>query len=219
MKYKAVVFDLDGTLLNTLEDLADGVNAVLTKRGYPCRTTEEIRTFVGNGIGELVRLALPVGTEEATFTECLREFKTHYAAHMEDKTAPYAGILPLLDRLRADGYMLGVVSNKFDEGVKQLCARYFADRIDMPVGESEQVRRKPYPDSVYRVMEALEVTAEECVYVGDSDVDMQTAENAGLESIGVTWGFRSAEVLRKAGASCLADTPEELYLRIANGVK
>ncbi len=211
MHYRAVIFDLDGTLLNTLEDLADAVNHVLRERHFPLRSLEEIRTFVGNGVGLLMRRALPEGTEEAVFSGCLRDFKDYYAAHMEEKTAPYEGILPLLDRLKADGCRLAVVSNKFDGAVQGLCRRYFGERLDAAAGETEARRKKPAPDTVWYVAELLGVRPEECVYVGDSDVDIETAAASRMPCISVSWGFRTRQQLTEAGAARIAATPEELY--------
>lgn len=211
MKYRAVIFDLDGTLLNTLGDLADSVNAVLRENHMPCRTIEEVQAFVGNGVAALVRRALPVGTERETQERCLARFKEYYAEHMAEKTAPYEGILPLLDRLKAEGYGIAVVSNKFDGAVRSLCRHYFGARVDVAVGESETRRAKPAPDSVLHAMQTLGVAPEECVYVGDSDVDIQTAAYAGIACISVCWGFRSRDQLKQAGATHTASTLPELY--------
>lgn len=208
--YNTVIFDLDGTLLNTLEDLADSTNYALAVSGFPPRSLEEIRTFVGNGVGRLIHLAIPQGTPPEAEAKCLSDFRAHYLLNMENKTAPYPGILALLDRLRAAGFRLAVVSNKFDGAVKGLCAAYFGARIPVAIGESPTVARKPAPDAVLRALEELDSTAGQAVYVGDSDVDLLTARNAGLPCISVSWGFRSREFLLRAGAERLADTPEDL---------
>lgn len=208
--YNTVIFDLDGTLLNTLEDLADSTNYALAVSGFSPRSLEDIRTFVGNGVGRLIHLAVPHGTPPEAEAKCLSDFRAHYLLNMENKTAPYPGILALLDRLRAAGFRLAVVSNKFDGAVKGLCAAYFGARIPVAIGESPTVARKPAPDAVLRALEELGSTVGQAVYVGDSDVDLLTSRNAGLPCISVAWGFQSREFLLRAGAERLADTPEEL---------
>ena len=208
--YHTVIFDLDGTLLNTLEDLADSTNYALSINGFPTRTLEEVRTFVGNGVGRLIHLALPDGTSEQTEAKCLADFRAHYLLNMEHKTAPYPGILTLLDHLRDAGLGLAVVSNKFDGAVKGLCAAYFGARIPVAIGESPAVARKPAPDAVLRALEELEADPQGAVYVGDSDVDLLTAQNAGLPCISVAWGFRSREFLLAHGAKHIADSPADL---------
>ncbi|MCM1175352.1 MAG: HAD family hydrolase [Blautia sp.] len=195
-----IIFDLDGTLLDTLEDLTDSVNDALGKSGFPERTIDEIRSFVGNGIASLIARVLPEGKENPHYDEVLKTFREYYALHCKDKTRPYDGILPMLDALREQGYRMAVVSNKFDAAVKELCALYFGDRIEAAVGESEKVRKKPAPDAVYQVLEELSAKAEDAVYVGDSDVDLATAANVPMTCISVTWGFRSRGQLLAAGA-------------------
>ena len=158
-KQQAILFDLDGTLLNTLDDLTSSVNVTLQAHGFPLRRKEEIRKFLGNGSEFLMRSALPEGTKEAVFAACLAEYQAYYKAHMADKTAPYEGILPLLKRLKESGLRLGVVSNKFDTAVKGLCERYFPGCIDAAAGEreAEGIRRKPAPDMVFTAAERLGV--------------------------------------------------------------
>lgn len=195
-----IVFDLDGTLLDTLEDLTDSVNYALKKFGFPQRTIDEIRSFVGNGIANLIARVLPDGNENPRYGEVLKTFREYYALHCKDKTRPYGGILQMLDSLQGDAYQMAVVSNKFDAAVKELCELYFGDRIRAAVGESEKVRKKPAPDAVYQVLEELSVSPEQAVYVGDSDVDLATAANVPMTCISVTWGFRSREQLLAAGA-------------------
>lgn len=195
-----IVFDLDGTLLDTLEDLTDSVNYAIGKFGFPERTIDEIRSFVGNGIAKLIERVLPEGTANPHYGEILKAFREYYALHCKDKTKPYAGILELLDVLDGQGYRMAVVSNKFDAAVKELCALYFGKRLQAAVGESENVRKKPAPDAVYRVLEELSVSADQAVYVGDSDVDIATAANVPMTCISVTWGFRSRKQLLDAGA-------------------
>ena len=210
MKYDTVIFDLDGTLLNTLEDLADSTNFALESFGYPTRTYEEVRIFVGNGIKELMKKAVPTGTDEQTTLKCLQAFKDHYKTNMQHKTAPYDGIIDLLKELNSRNIKLGIVSKKYDFGVKNLNKYYFKDLIPVAIGEREGVRRKPAPDTVLTAMEELGSTRENCLYVGDSGSDMITAQNAGMKSVGVTWGFRDAESLKESGADFLIDTPKEL---------
>lgn len=216
MKIKAVIFDLDGTLLNTLDDLADSVNCTMQKFGFPTRTIDEVRNFVGNGVGMLIKRSMPEGDEEK-FQECLSAFREDYSKNMRNKTAPYDGIIDLIKSLREKGMKIAVVSNKFDGAVKELCDFYFKDLIDKPVGESEKVRKKPAPDSVLNVLECFNIEKHEAVYVGDSDVDMDTAKNAGVKSIGVTWGFRSAELLKEHGADYTVNKPCEILNLITEG--
>ena len=208
--YRTAIFDLDGTLLDTLQDLADSANYALALHGLPARTVEEVRRFVGNGVGLLIRRAAPEGTPEALEEQVLRDFRAHYLLNMENKTAPYPGIPELLDALRAAGVRTAVVSNKFDGAVKGLCQNYFGDRIEAAIGESQGVARKPAPDTVLRALGELGMPREGAVYIGDSDVDIETAKNAGLPCISVSWGFRSRTFLTEHGASAIADTVEEL---------
>lgn len=216
MKYNTVIFDLDGTLLNTLEDLGDSVNFALKSFGYPTRTYEEVRSFVGNGIKDLITKAVPNGTDEDTILKCLQVFKDHYKTNMRNKTAPYNGIMNLLEELNSRGIKLGIVSNKYDFGVKNLNKYYFKDLIPVAIGEREGIRKKPAPDTVLTAMKELGSQRETSLYVGDSGSDMITAQNAGMKSIGVTWGFRDADSLRESGADFLVDSPEQLLNIIEN---
>jgi len=209
-RYQAVLFDLDGTLLDTLDDLADGVNVILGKHGFPLRTREEIRRFLGNGSEQLIRQALP---EEATdFAKYLAEYQAYYKGHMAEKTKPYDGILELLAALRQAGLKIGVVSNKFDTAVKGLCEQYFPGYIHAAAGEreAEGIRRKPAPEMVFLAAKRLGIDGKDCLYVGDSEVDILTAQHAGMDCVSVTWGFREEAFLRQAGAVHLVHTPEEL---------
>lgn len=210
MKYNTVIFDLDGTLLNTLEDLGDSVNFALKSFGYPTRTYEEVKSFVGNGIKDLLTKAVPIGTDEETTLRCLQAFKNHYKTNMQNKTLPYEGIIALLKELNSKGIKLGIVSNKYDFGVKNLNKYYFKDLIPVAIGEREGVRKKPAPDTVLTAMKELGSKKEECLYVGDSGSDMITAKNVGIKSVGVTWGFRDADSLRESGAIFLINSPKEL---------
>ncbi len=195
-----IIFDLDGTLLDTLEDLTDSVNYAMEKFGFPVHTIEEIRRFVGNGAPKLIERSIPQGKENPSYDAVLAAFKEYYAAHCEDKTNPYEGVMALLADLKEKGYRLAVVSNKFDGAVKRLCGKYFGDYIEVAIGESADVKRKPAPDTVYRALRELSCDGSRAVYVGDSEVDIQTAKNASLPCISVTWGFRTAEQLKAAGA-------------------
>lgn len=211
MSFRVALFDLDGTVLNTLDDLADAVNAVLDANGMPRHTKDKIRMFVGNGIRKLIERAVPTGTDENTVTKVLGDFKSYYGAHCADKTAPYAGILDMLRVLRANGVRTAVVSNKADFAVQTLSKQYFGDLFDMALGEDVAKRpAKPAPEMVYHVLETLGATPTEAVYIGDSDVDVLTAKNAGLPCIAVTWGFRDRACLENAGATVFADTAKEL---------
>ncbi len=205
-----VIFDLDGTLLNTLEDLKDSTNFALEKFGYPSRNIEEVRKFVGNGVRKLIERAIPNGKENPDCESCLKVFKEHYKKNMYNKTAPYKGILELLKELKSRGIKTAVVSNKFDLAVKELCKRYFDGLIEIAIGESENVRKKPAPDSVLKAIQELKSERKSCIYIGDSDVDVQTAKNSGLKCIGVTWGFRDRELLESEGADFIVNHPSEI---------
>lgn len=210
MHKQLVIFDLDGTLLDTLDDLADAVNWALEQEQLPRRTREEVRAFVGNGIRNLIERAVPAGTEAAQTDRVFAGFKARYAGHCADKTRPYPGILELLARLRAEGIRTAVVSNKADFAVQTLCRDYFPGLVDCAVGERAGIPKKPAPDSVQEVLRALEIPREQAVYVGDSDVDVLTARNAGMDGILVLWGFRDRQTLERAGAKTFAATAEEL---------
>ena len=211
MRIKAVIWDLDGTLLNTLDDLAASTNAALLEHGLPERTTDEVRRFVGNGIHRLIELAVPhSGAQHPAFQAVLDAFVAHYAVHSKDRTRPYDGIAQVLDELTARGMVHAIVSNKIDFAVKALSRDYFEGKMCSAVGDDPSRRKKPAPDSVLEAMRQMGVTAEETVYVGDSEVDVMTAKNAGLPCIAVTWGFRSEETLREAGAVHIAHRPEEI---------
>ena len=202
---------MDGTALDTLSDIADAVNVTLFANGLPSRTYDEIRSFVGNGIQKLIERSVPRGTDATLTAKVLAEFKPYYGAHCADKTAPYAGILEMLAALRAAGVRTAVVSNKADFAVQSLAKQYFGDLFDVALGEDVEKRpAKPAPDMVWHVLDLLGADKAEAVYIGDSDVDVQTAQNAGLPCIAVTWGFRDRACLENAGASVFADTAEEL---------
>lgn len=210
MNIKAVIWDLDGTLLNTLDDLAASVNAALAMNGMPLRSTQEVRAFVGNGIRNLMIRAVPGGEANLAFDKALEDFIRHYGAHSRDRTRPYDGILEMLDKLSAAGVKHAIVSNKIDFAVKALSRAYFGERMCAAIGDDPSRARKPAPDSVLAAMREMGVTAQETVYVGDSDVDVLTARNAGVPCVAVLWGFRDEACLRAAGAGRLAHTPDEL---------
>lgn len=209
-KISTIVFDLDGTLLNTLEDLADSTNYALRQYGFAERTLEEIRAFVGNGVQKLIERALPEGAENPLFNSVFSCFKSYYVDHCMEKTGLYAGIPEMLHELKSAGYHLAIVSNKLQSGVDELYEHYFSDTIEVAVGERPELNRKPAPDMVLLALEKLGVSTEEAVYVGDSDVDVATARNSGLPCISVLWGFRDKEFLVQHGAHCFAQTPEEI---------
>ncbi|MBE6665256.1 MAG: HAD-IIIA family hydrolase [Ruminococcaceae bacterium] len=210
MKYKTVIFDLDGTLLDTLQDLTNSVNFALRTMNYPERTISEVRTFVGNGIGKLIERAVPENTEKEDVQETLQIFKSHYEKHCEDCTSPYPGIYELLVHLKECGIQVAVVSNKADFAVKKLCEKYFGNWVSLAIGEREGIRRKPAPDSVLSVLSQMTATPKETVYIGDSDVDIETAYNSGIDIISVTWGFRDKDFLSRSGALAFADSVEQL---------
>ncbi|HIS03502.1 MAG TPA: HAD-IA family hydrolase [Candidatus Pullichristensenella avicola] len=195
MRYTCAIFDLDGTLLNTLDDLKNAVNAALARHGCAPRTLEEVRLFVGNGVKKLIERAVPAGTPEAETAAILADFRAWYSEHVNVETHPYAGIAALLGKLRAAGVKVGVNSNKFDAAVQLLMNDHFPGLFDMAVGESEKVPKKPSPIGVQTLLKALGADAESAVYIGDSGVDEQTARNAGLPFIWVSWGFRKASEL------------------------
>ena len=206
----AVIFDLDGTLLNTLGDLRAATNHALEVRGLPPHSMEEIRQFIGNGIRLLICRAMPEGTPEAEIDAALDDFKAYYAAHIHDRTVPYDGIPQLLTALRKRGIQVAVLSNKIDSASQQLIEYFFPGKTDVVFGEHVGVPRKPDSTSCRMVMQQLGVQPEQVLYVGDSGTDMQTAKNAGLYAVGVTWGFRSKEVLLEYGADVLVHRPEQI---------
>lgn len=210
MKKNTVIFDLDGTLLDTLQDLADATNYALRKQGMPERTIDEVRQFVGNGVRLLMIRAIPGGEENPLFEETFALFKSYYGEHCNDHTRPYEGIMELLATLRKKGYAVAIVSNKIDFAVKELSKLYFQGIVPVAIGEKEGIRRKPAPDTVFEALKELGRTKEEAVYVGDSDVDIETAQNAGMPCISVLWGFRDKAFLKAHGASHYAEKAEEI---------
>lgn len=199
-RYDAAVFDLDGTLLDTLGDLTNSLNYALGSVGLPLRSRDEVRQFVGNGIRRLIRRAVPGGEAHPDFEKVYERFREHYGEHCMDETEPYPGVLSLLDWMEEQGFRLAIVSNKADFAVKKLRDVYFNGLVETAIGEREGCRRKPEPDSVLHALSELGVEPGRAVYIGDSDVDMQTARNAGTDCILVSWGFRSREFLLSKGA-------------------
>jgi phosphoglycolate phosphatase len=212
MRYSVVLFDLDGTLLNTLEDIAAATNYALQRQGLPICSVEQVRSYIGNGAALLLARAAQGRATEEGARQMLADFKEYYGAHCQDATRPYDGIMRLLSALRDEDRKIGVISNKVDFAVKQLCREYFGDFVSVAVGENEEagVRKKPAPDSVLAAMRTLGAEPADTVYVGDSEVDIQTARNAGIACISVSWGFKDKEFLLRSGATCLAESVEEL---------
>ena len=211
MKYKAVLYDMDGTVLDTLADLTDAVNVSLRRFGLPEQPAMHVRDVLGNGARRLIMGCLPENTDERTADAVLEFYKPYYDAHCREKTAPYPGITELMQRLRDAGVKQAVVSNKPDGAVKELAELFFGGLIESAVGESETVRLKPCPDAVLAAAKLMGVSKDECVYVGDSEVDIETARRAGMDCISVAWGFRDEDMLRAEGASCIVRSAEELF--------
>ena len=210
MSYDIYVFDLDGTLLDTLRDLTASVNHALRWAGMPERTIEEVRWFVGNGVKKLMERAVPEGTDNPRFAEVYQEFRDHYLHHGLDTTEPYPGIMEMLRALKDEGKQIAVVSNKFYKATEELCSHFFAGLVDVAIGEREDIRKKPAPDTVEEALRRLKAGCSHAVYVGDSDVDIQTAMNSGLPCISVLWGFRDKDFLLAHGATTFVASPHEL---------
>lgn len=210
MKYELIVFDMDGTILDTLEDLKNSMNHTLRLYNMPERTLDEIRSFVGNGIRKLIERAVPEGTSEHRIYEIQGDFMKHYGEHCADFTRPYDGVNELVAQLRNRGYKTAVVSNKADGAVQELCVQYFPNLFDLAIGERPELAKKPAPDMVNLALEQLQISKEKAVYIGDSDVDVATAKNSHLDMIAVDWGFRTREFLREQGAEIIVSRPEEI---------
>lgn len=211
MKYNTVIFDLDGTLLDTLQDLTDAVNYALTKMNYTNRTIDEVRSFVGNGIRVLMERSVPDGTDEKDYEEAFNYFVDYYKTHCMDNTRPYEGIVEMLEKVRALGYKTAIVSNKGQFAVDELYNLYFKDTVDTAVGNSKGLRTKPNPDEVLKALEILQSEAKDCIYVGDSEVDMKTAENTALPCISVAWGFRTIKFLEEHNAKIIIEKPSDIF--------
>jgi phosphoglycolate phosphatase len=214
MRYRTYVFDLDGTLLDTLGDLAASTNYALRTHGMPEHSLDDVRRFVGNGVRVLMERAVPQGAENPQFEAAFQTFRTHYMQHSLDTTKPYDGILETLEALKAEGCRLAVVSNKMMAATQELCRHFFRDTIEVAIGEHEAqgIRKKPAPDTVNEAFRQLGVGKERAVYVGDSDVDILTARNSGLPCISVLWGFRDRDFLIQHGAETFISAPSELLL-------
>ncbi len=210
MKYDLIIFDMDGTILNTLEDLKNSLNYVLQQAGYQTRTLEEVRTFVGNGIRKTIERALPSDIEEEKIDELFSLFMDYYAIHNTDNTKPYNGVIDLLKELKHLGYKTAVVSNKQDSAVKSLCKKFFTGLFDVEIGEKENIAKKPDPDEVNEVLKILNIDRTKSIYIGDSEVDIQTAQNSKMKSIIVDWGFRDRKFLYEHGAEVIISNPSEI---------
>jgi phosphoglycolate phosphatase len=219
---KGVIFDLDGTLLNSLGDLAISANYALKECGYPARSIDEVRNMVGYGVGKLIERAMPCDVSEQEYNRCLDVFKRHYVVHCDDNTSPYPGIMQLLENLYNNGVSLAIASNKLQPAVTQLCTRFFSPFVKIFLGESAEVQRKPKPDMLIKAMSLMRCASNEVVYVGDSEVDIATAEAANVQCVSVLWGFRSKEFLMEHGASLLAKSPldiEDIFGRLCKKTK
>lgn len=204
------IFDLDGTLLNTLDDLAASTNYALRSAGMPERTTDEVRRFVGNGVKKLMERAIPGGLDNPLFDSTYATFRKHYLEHGLDTTRPYDGIPEVLRELKCRGKRLAIVSNKFYAATQELARHFFPDTIKVAIGERDNIRKKPAPDTVLEAMRQLGIGREGTVYVGDSDVDIDTARNCGVPCLSVLWGFRDRQFLIDHGATTLIERPEQL---------
>ena len=212
--YNTYIFDLDGTLLDTLTDLAASTNYALRTHGMPEHTIDEVRRFVGNGVRKLMERAVPDGTDNPLFDEAFATFRQYYMEHSLDTTRPYEGVPEMISALKAKGCHLAVVSNKMMAATQELCRHFFPETIEVAIGENEAegIRKKPAPDTVIAALRQLGVGQERAVYVGDSDVDIETARNSGLPCISVLWGFRDRDFLLQHGAKTLISAPSELLL-------
>ena len=210
--YTTYIFDLDGTLLDTLDDLAASVNYALRTHGMPEHSIDDVRRFVGNGVRKLMERAVPDGADNPLFDETFASFRQYYMDHSLDTTRPYEGVPETLAALKARGCQLAVVSNKMMAATQTLCRHFFPDTIEVAIGEDEAagIRKKPAPDTVHAALKALGVGKENAVYVGDSDVDIQTAHNSGIPCISVLWGFRDRDFLQQNGAETFISTPSDL---------
>lgn len=205
-----IIFDMDGTLLDTLTDIMDSLNYVLDKYGIKKLSYEEVRTYVGNGAATLIKKAIPLGENNPLFNDILSEYKDYYGKHNLIKTAPYNGVLDVMKELKVRGYKLSIVSNKPDEGVKKLSDYFFPGLTDIAIGESDKINRKPAPDMVEAALKYMCTDKANAVYIGDSEVDLATANNSGLSCISVSWGFRDVDLLKSLGADTIINTPTEL---------
>ena len=212
------IFDLDGTLLDTLDDLTDSMNYLLGKHNFPLRTRDEVRNFVGNGVRKLVERAVPNDYKEDDefIDKFYDDFSRYYNSHSDIKTSPYPGTLDMLDKLLRNGFDIAIVSNKIDSAVKDLSMKFFGERIKAAIGEKPSIRHKPEPDMVFMAMEKMDADKGNSIYIGDSEVDIQTAKNSGIPCISVLWGFKDRKFLEMSGASILVDSMESLGEKLIN---
>lgn len=208
--FETYIFDLDGTLLSTLDDLAASTNYALRWAGMPERTVEEVRMFVGNGVKLLMERAIPNGINNPKFEGTYAKFREHYMEHNLDTTCPYEGIPELLRELKRRGKKLAIVSNKFYAATQELAKHFFPDTIEVAIGERDSIRKKPAPDTVLEALKQLGASKDNAVYIGDSDVDIMTAKNCNLPCISVLWGFRDKDYLVKHGGTIFVDKPSEI---------
>lgn len=211
-EYNTYIFDLDGTLLNTINDLAASVNYALRSVGLPEHSVDDVRRFVGNGVRKLMERAIEGGDSNPLFDEAYATFRKHYLEHGLDTTEPYPGIVEMLGRLKADEKNIAVVSNKFYAATQELCRHFFGEYVAVAIGERENIRKKPAPDTVEEALRQLGASRDGAVYIGDSDVDIETARNCNMPCISVLWGFRSRDFLIEHGAQRLVEAPEEILL-------
>ena len=212
-------FDLDGTLLDTLDDLRDSVNTILSRYALAPITRDEAAHFLGNGAKHLVHCSLKGQVTEDEENTILQEYKAWYQDHCRIKTAPYPGVMDMLQTLKEKGFRMAVVSNKPDPAVKELNIHFFGDLLETAIGEKEGIRRKPAPDTLWEAMRLLDAPQEKCLYIGDTEVDLQTAKNAGMRCISVSWGFRSEEELLASGADTIVRTAPELEALLTTSLK
>jgi len=212
MKYKSYIFDLDGTLLDSLTDLAASCNYALRINNMPERTIDEVRMFVGNGVRKLMERAIPDGDCNELFQKTYTDFRDHYLIHNLDHTSPYNGIITMLKSLKDDGCNIAVVSNKFYAATQELVNHFFGDYVSVAIGERDNIRKKPSPDTVFEALRQLNVEKDGAVYIGDSDVDVMTAKNCGMPCISVLWGFRDKKFLIEHGANVFVEKPSEILL-------
>ncbi len=209
-EYSTYIFDLDGTLLSTLDDLAASTNYALQSQGLPTHTVDDVRRFVGNGVKKLIERAVPGGIDNPKFEAVYATFRSHYLEHSLDTTHPYPGVADVLAELKRRGKHIAVVSNKFYAATQELCRHFFGDTVEVAIGEREGIRKKPAPDTVDEAFRQLGVGKEDAVYIGDSDVDVATAKNSGLPCISVLWGFRDRDFLVSCGAKTFITEPSQL---------
>lgn len=210
MKYELVIFDLDGTLLDTLDDLAAAVNHALGLRGFPPRRRDEVRRLIGNGVASTIRRAVPEGTDEAVIARTLADFKDYYLRNINVHTHPFPGVAALVDALNGAGVLVAANSNKVDSAVKALCAAHFGEGVALALGEREGIPKKPAPDGVNLILETLGANRDRTLYVGDGEADLLTAQNAGVDCAWVSWGYRTADELDGLSIPCRFDSAEAL---------